>query len=184
MVKIISHRGYLEGKDELRENEPTAIIDCINKGFDVEIDLNLINCYFPNERFASDFELALGHDKLKCLIKEEFLTQFGNCLFVHAKSIESFSWLILSQANGNLKYFYHTEEDLVKVLDAHNFNKYLWSHKPQIYNNYPDKEGMIIVTRDCFDSKDKMTYDEIKDFGGICTDFPLYYKKLIEDNEK
>ena len=50
MIKLIAHRGNLEGKD-LRENAPEFLQSAIDKGFDIEVDIRYING-----------EWWLGHD--------------------------------------------------------------------------------------------------------------------------
>ena len=40
-MKIISHRGNIEGPNSSTENFPDQINDCINRGYDVEIDLRI-----------------------------------------------------------------------------------------------------------------------------------------------
>jgi hypothetical protein len=49
---LISHRGNINGKNDVRENSMFYIMEALTMGFDVEIDVWYIN----NEWF-------LGHDK-------------------------------------------------------------------------------------------------------------------------
>ena len=50
-MKLISHRGNLKGPNPQTENHPDQIVECIKKGYDVEIDVRLI-----------DGKPWLGHD--------------------------------------------------------------------------------------------------------------------------
>ena len=53
-MKIIAHRGNLNGPNPLTENDPKRITQCIEDGYDVEIDV----------RFDPTTEtLWLGHDE-------------------------------------------------------------------------------------------------------------------------
>ena len=51
-MKIISHRGNIRGAIPDKENRPSYIDCAIGSGYDVEIDLRMI-----------DGELWLGHDE-------------------------------------------------------------------------------------------------------------------------
>ena len=55
----ISHRGNINGPNKKLENNPNYITDAINKGFDVEIDVNYKNSNF-----------YLGHDKAQYLVSK------------------------------------------------------------------------------------------------------------------
>ena len=50
-MKIISHRGNINETDSSVENSPDQIDNCISLGYDVEIDLRIIDDVF-----------YLGHD--------------------------------------------------------------------------------------------------------------------------
>jgi hypothetical protein len=39
----ISHRGNINGKNIERENSPEYILETLNKGYDVEVDIWIIN---------------------------------------------------------------------------------------------------------------------------------------------
>ena len=56
-MKIISHRGNLDGPIFEKENHPDYILNAIDAGFDVEIDL-----------WKIETKLFLGHDEPKYLI--------------------------------------------------------------------------------------------------------------------
>ena len=38
-MRLIAHRGNLNGPNPLTENDPTRITYCIEEGYDVEIDV-------------------------------------------------------------------------------------------------------------------------------------------------
>ena len=60
-MKIISHRGNLNGVDSKNENKPETIVKALDLGFDVEIDIRVING-----------EIYLGHDEPQYKIDLEF----------------------------------------------------------------------------------------------------------------
>ena len=79
-MKIISHRGNLEGRIPEDENNPDYIHEAIESGFDVEIDLWLYENGF-----------YLGHDEPQYQIDLKFLK--NERLWVHAKSMETAEFL-------------------------------------------------------------------------------------------
>ena len=54
MVKLISHRGNMKGKNPDRENHPDYIMEALNKGYHVEVDVHY-----------KDGDLYLGHNEPK-----------------------------------------------------------------------------------------------------------------------
>ena len=110
-MKIISHRGNLEGTNPIWENHPNYIEKALNL-FDVEIDVwNINNCWF------------LGHDKPQYQIKIDFL--FNNKLWCHAKNIEALSKML----EYNIHCFYHDKDDYTITSKG-----YIWAYpnKPLI----------------------------------------------------
>lgn len=91
---FISHRGNLNGIQEDRENEPNYIIEAINKGYDVEVDVR-----FENGEFF------LGHDLIQYEIKKDFL--LNEKIWCHAKTSEALYALEKIDAH----YFWHQEDD-------------------------------------------------------------------------
>ena len=69
---FISHRGNLQGPNPERENEPAYIEEAIKAGFDVEIDVWMVNN-----------ELFLGHDEPKYKISPDFLLNHQDKLWCH-----------------------------------------------------------------------------------------------------
>ena len=60
-MKLISHRGYINGPNKTEENSPEHILNAINNGYDVEIDVWFI-----------DDKWYLGHDNPTYEIKYHF----------------------------------------------------------------------------------------------------------------
>ena len=74
---LISHRGNLNGPNRNRENEPLYIVEALEQGFDVEIDV-----------WWKDNEFWLGHDEPQYKVKREFLQ--NRKLWCHSKNIDAF----------------------------------------------------------------------------------------------
>lgn len=109
-MKLIAHRGLINGPDSHLENKPDQILKALSQGFDCEVDLWVVNS-----------ELYLGHDGPQYPIDKEFLKEFG--LWIHAKNLGALRWLTDTSYN----YFWHQEDDF--TLTSH---KWIWT--------YPGKE--------------------------------------------
>jgi len=94
-MKIISHRGNLDGPQIEFENEPSYIEKALNIGLDVEIDV-----------WSVDGKLYLGHDKPIYNIDVSFLFNNYNRLWCHAKNVEALQFLL----NGGMHCFWHEND--------------------------------------------------------------------------
>lgn len=77
-MKFISHRGNIDGKNKHTENHPDQIMDAIELGYDVEIDVWSVNT-----------KLWLGHDAPEYDIDCAFLLNNYNKLLIHCKNDEA-----------------------------------------------------------------------------------------------
>tara|TARA_R100000008_G_C3586487_1_gene172822 strand:- start:1744 stop:2196 length:453 start_codon:yes stop_codon:yes gene_type:complete len=91
-MRIISHRGYIDGEDYTLENNPEQIRKMLEINFDVEIDV------WYNDGFY------LGHDEERYKVDLEFLHQDG--LWCHAKNIEALENML----NEDIHCFWHQED--------------------------------------------------------------------------
>lgn len=114
-MRIIAHRGNVNGPNPDKENEPSYINEAINSGYDAEIDVWLIND-----------EWYLGHDEPKYNIKYDFLT--SPKLWLHAKNGDSFYFLLKDQKHN---VFWHTNEDWVLTS-----KRYIWTYPNKVL--YPN----------------------------------------------
>ena len=112
---LISHRGNLNGPNEIRENSPYYIMEAIAEGYDVEIDLWVING-----------EIYLGHDNPQYKINNDWLIERTNKLWIHCKNVDSLNWI----KDTGLHYFWHQEDTL--TLTSKN---YIWV--------YPGKQPIV-----------------------------------------
>jgi len=81
--KLIAHRGNMSGPSE-RENEPSYLIEAINKGFDVEVDV-----WYHHD---TDHRIMLGHDGPQYPTTLEFLKH--PAIWAHAKNPEALEFLL------------------------------------------------------------------------------------------
>lgn len=99
-IVLISHRGNIEGKNIDKENHPDYIDQALTLGYQVEIDIWLINN-----------ELFLGHDKPQYPVNQEWLYDRISKLWVHCKNIPAIEWF---NSIGRFNYFWH-ENDTVTL---------------------------------------------------------------------
>lgn len=144
---LISHRGNTNGPIQERENCPDYIDETLAQGYDVEIDLWVID------------EVYLGHDEPQYKITSEWLYQRMDRLWVHCKNIKAIEYINTLSDIQNLNYFWH-EEDTVTLTSK----KYIWA--------YPGKQpimGSIAVMPEIYK-------DTISNCIGICSDYIQNYK--------
>ena len=79
-MKLIAHRGNINGSDPLEENSPEYIEAAIAEGYDVEIDIRY-------DTF--DKKLYLGHDEPQYVTTWFWLGKYINNLWVHCKNVEA-----------------------------------------------------------------------------------------------
>jgi hypothetical protein len=122
MLKI-SHRGNLSGPSP-RENHPFYIEEAIFAGFDVEVDIYLV-----------DNQLWLGHDKPQYLTSKTFIDRYKDSLWIHCKNLEALEYFV--NLKENYKYFWH-EEDSYTLTS----NGLIWT-----YPGKPITDKSIIVLK-------------------------------------
>ena len=93
---LISHRGNIDGKNEARENHPDYINQAIGYGWDVEIDVWMI-----------DGVLFLGHDEPQYGVTQHWLNERCERLWIHCKNVEAIEWF---NTIDGFNYFWHQED--------------------------------------------------------------------------
>lgn len=141
-MKIISHRGNIDGPNTETENTLVQIDMAIQFSFEVEIDL-----------WNKGNDLFLGHDSPDIMISIEDLIKRKSWLWVHLKAIEAF--YLLSHLKFNL--FFHQNDDYVITT-----GQYIWV--------YPGKP--IVTSRSIAVLPEMVPNWDISKASGICTDYP------------
>jgi hypothetical protein len=108
-MKLIAHRGLVNGPDKDLENKPSQIQLSLEQGFDCEIDFWII-----------DNEFYLGHDAPQFQIDSNFIEQPG--LWIHAKNLEALHYLLTTRLN----FFWHQNDDYTLTS-----NRYIWTYPGQ-----------------------------------------------------
>jgi len=152
-MKIISHRGNLNGRELSNENTINAINNCISLGLDCEIDIWCMNS-----------KIYLGHDSPETLIEDDFIDQYKENLWIHCKNIDAITWCETYKKNG-LNYFWHESDTLTLTSNGR-----IWAYP----GKQPIKNSIAVMP----EIHNEVNLDQCY---GICSDFPLYYKDKYEN---
>ena len=143
---LISHRGNISGRIEDVENRPDYIDDTIRLGYEVEVDVWVIEGTFH-----------LGHDKPQYPISLNWLHQRKDKLWIHCKNIEAMEWF--NDLLGTYHYFWH-QEDTVTLTSKN----YIWAYP----GKQPIKNSIAVMP--------ELHKDDLTSCLGICSDYIQNYK--------
>jgi len=149
--RYISHRGNINGKNELLENNLDYIDIALNKGYDVEIDL-----WIDNDGFY------LGHDAPTYPVTLNWLVERSLKLWVHCKDLKTIEELKrLEDENGlrSINYFFHESDDT--TITSHGV---LWVYP----GKQPIKYSIAVLP--------EINNDDVSKCYGICSDIIEKYK--------
>lgn len=126
MIKI-AHRGNIDGPKPEYENSPAYIQDALRLGYDVELDVWLI-----------DNDLFLGHDNPEYAVNIEFLR--NKKFWCHCKNIDALQYLL----QENIRCFYHDVDDATLTSDG-----YIWTYPSRSITQksicvMPERDNWII----------------------------------------
>lgn len=105
-MRIISHRGNIDGPNTSMENSPELITQALNLGFDVEIDV-----------WLTDHGLQLGHDNPTYSVDVNFIK--NNRVWCHAKNLSALEYML----DNNIQCFWHQDDDRTITSSG-----YIWTH--------------------------------------------------------
>lgn len=149
-MKLISHRGNVDGIQREYENNPSYIENAINLGFDCEIDIRV-----------HDNKLFLGHDEPQYKLDIDWLEKYHNKLWLHCKDItviEKFNEL--DSRGSHLHYFWH-EHDTLTITSR----GFIWVYP----GKQPIKNSIAVLP--------ELNNDDVSNCYGVCSDFIFRYKK-------
>lgn len=150
-MKYIAHRANVSGQNKYSENNPSQILNSINLGFDVEIDVWKINCDF-----------FLGHDMPQYRVDMGFLKTTG--LWCHAKNNLALESLLLVPG---INCFWHENDKY--TITSHGF---IW-----VYPGMPLVQGSIAVMPESVN----YSISDLSICYGVCTDNPSLYRNLLSN---
>jgi hypothetical protein len=139
-MKLISHRGNLNGRIPQRENHPDYIDEAIQAGYDVEIDI-----------WLNDGVLYLGHDAIQYEVSQLWLNQRVNKLWIHCKDTNAIEWF---QRMGGFNYFWHQEDTLTLTSRGH-----IW-----VYPGKQPVNGSIAVMPEIHNDKISQCFGVCSDY--------------------
>jgi hypothetical protein len=149
---LIAHRGNIQGPTPSLENNPSYVLEAIDSGFSVEIDLRVKNNKF-----------YLGHDYAQYKVDEKFLTDNKGKLWVHCKDSQAFEKAIAL----NLNCFWHNIDDYTMTSYG-----YVWC--------FPGKEPVgkmsIAVLPELYEEVSHINLEG--KVIGICSDYVLDIKNI------
>ena len=149
-MKLIAHRGNIDGPNSSKENNPDYIERAISQGFDVEIDL----------RYSSlDKNLYLGHDEPTYKINWFWLGKYKDYLWIHCKNIEAL--YEFSHGTSGFNYFWHQNDDY--TLTSRN---YIWT-----YPGKPYTSKSVIVMPEWNKNVNEFVDLRAYDCFGVCSDY-------------
>jgi hypothetical protein len=167
-MKIISHRGNLNGSKPERENSPSYIDTAISMGYDVEIDVRYI-----------DREFYLGHDAPEYKVSFKWLDMRRAKLLIHCKNIDAAHVLSWGYCFDVLSWGYcfhifsHQDDPYVLTNQG-----YLWVHDVCLSLK---TETTIIPFFDV-EKRDKVV-DNLHVYA-CCTDEVLLVQKMLDMGTK
>ena len=158
--RFISHRGNLRGPNPERENEPQYILEAIDAGFDVEIDV-----------WMHQGSLYLGHDEPTYEISPDFLVDNQEKFWCHAKNNEALFYLIKNR--DKFHSFSHNQDPYVLTSQG-----VIWAYVGMPVN----KNTVCVLPEQCKDG----TYEkeDLANCYGICSDeIQKYYDEIMPVKE-
>ena len=104
-MRLIAHRGNLLGPRKEKENNPIYVLSALNKSFECEVDLRVMNG-----------KLYLGHDGPDYLVPESFLLDWRSALWIHCKNLPAFEWVL---SNKDVNGFWHEQDQFALTTKFH-----------------------------------------------------------------
>jgi hypothetical protein len=145
-MKLISHRGNINGRFESYENEPNYIDLAISEKYEVEVDVRVIEGI-----------LWLGHDKPQYDVDFRWFLDRISKLWIHCKNIEALVYF--QECEYEFNFFWHQEDDA--TLTSKN---YIWAYP----GNQPIKNSIAVMP--------ELNNDDLSKCLGICSDHIINYK--------
>ena len=146
----IAHIGNEFGRNEDRENKEDYILECLELGYDCEIDVWII-----------DNHIFLGHDRPEHITTIDFIIDRKEHLWIHCKNDSALEYFVKNKTNC----FYHDKDN------------YTITNKGIVWGNINSKciSNMICVMPEKYHID---VLDELKKCIGVCSDYVSFYKQI------
>lgn len=152
-MRLIAHRGNTEGPNPQRENHPIYLLDTLDKGYDIEVDVWR----------GPTGKLWLGHDEPKYPVDVSWLA--NERVWVHAKDVDTF--LTIGKYK-KINSFFQKDDEV--ALTTHG---YFWLH-----SNCSVLSSSSILTRLDY-SPGLVNHSAL----GICSDYVSLYRKEYKQDD-
>lgn len=156
-MRIIAHRGNIDGPKPELENTPKHLLNALQSGFDIEVDVWGIEGEYQ-------MELWVGHDEPTWRMKDHFghYDYLGdNRIWYHCKNIEAMV-VCDEQGHGRTNFFFHNTDDMTLTSRGQ-----FWT--------YPNKP-LLSANSICV-MPERNNQEVPKFIYGVCTDFAMKYIK-------
>lgn len=161
-MKLISHRGNINGPNPELENSPSYILNALIQGYDVQVDIT-IKCH------QGIITLWLGNEEKQYLTTLDFLKQRDK-IICHAKTLDTLHYLLLN----NIHCFFHDSDDA--TLTSKN---YIWLY-PGYYTI--TSKLSIMVLPECTNDSPEETANKLKEqYYGVCSSYIRIIKDLLQE---
>ena len=155
-MRLIAHRGNVNGPNPLRENSLDYIDQAIDLGYDVEIDI----------RHNSDEQkLYLGHDYTQYEVSILWLVRRKDKLWIHCKDLNSLK--LFSNNLVEFNYFWHQNDDFTLTSGG-----YIWT-----YPGKPHTSKSVVVMPETsdglkfYENEKLIDSNDYSPFYAICSDY-------------
>jgi hypothetical protein len=140
-----------------QENKPYYIDEALNYGYDVEIDLWIINN-----------ELFLGHDSPETNINFDFITKRKNNIWCHAKNLDALNYLLQEEFNC----FFHDRDDYTLTSKG-----IIWAYPGQKLN----AKAICVMPERC--ATDTYSKSDFNNCYGICSDIVEIFRETYQNQK-
>lgn len=148
-MKLIAHRGNINGRDLALENTPTYIDQAIHEGYDVEVDV-----------WSETGILFLGHDRPEHEVSVQWFEERSQYLWIHCKNVSALEFFSKSLSLYN--FFWH-ESDTATLTSK----GFIWV--------YPGKQPIA----NSIAVMPELNNDDVSNCLTVCSDEPYRYKELF-----
>jgi len=152
-MKIIAHRGLLNGPDKSLENRLDTIEKALKLGFDVEIDVWYKDGWH------------LGHDAPQYPISFDYLR--NNRFWIHTKNISAMEQLsVNTRLTDTFNFFWHQEDDITLTSQ-----RFIWTSPGKHLTPY----SICVMPEKYMNIQDTWQLNCY----GICTDYSWEINKIL-----
>lgn len=155
-MKLIAHRGNLNGPNPTLENSPLYLERAIQSEYEVEIDFWYLK---------STDSLLLGHDKPEYEIEISWLNKFSKNIWIHCKNYDALFYLSRFE---KFNYFWHQEDDFTITSKG-------------IFWVYPGKQlntNSVMVLPENMNKLEETLFKNV-DVYGVCSDYIEVIKRFM-----